>query len=268
MSVVLATTVHDPGGRMTEQTARTLPVLRDVFANIAAQATHAASEKTLGLLRDAGAIIRQDTEERFAGYMKLGQPRRDAVALALQSDQPFVMLCDFDRLIHWADCYPDELAAVVARLPEYDFTVLGRTERAFASHPRVQCDTESIINHVFVTTSGQSWDITAAARGLSRRAADAILAGCPDESIGTDASWPLFVQRAGGFEHGLQRHRRAGVRNRRPLRGRSGCGGRPGAVDRAHGRRPAQLGAATGNGAAVSRGNAALCSRTRTRRLT
>src|SRR5690349_10989759 len=145
MSVVLATTLHDPNGRMTEQAARTLPVLREVFAGIAAQATHAASDQTLGLLRDAGALLRQDTEERFAGYMKLGQPRRDAVALALQSGQPCIMLCDFDRVIHWAEFYPDELAAVVARLPEHDFTVLGRTERAFASHPRVQRDTESII---------------------------------------------------------------------------------------------------------------------------
>jgi hypothetical protein len=199
MSVVLATTVHDPGGRMVEQTARALPVLREIFAGIAAQATHAASERTLRLLHDAGAHVRQDTAERFAGYMKLGQPRRDAVALALQSDGPFIMLCDFDRVIHWAEFYPDELATVVARLPARDFTVLGRTGRAFASHPRVQRDTESIINHVFAMTSGKPWDITAAARGLSRRAAEAILSGCPDESIGTDASWPLFVQRVGGF---------------------------------------------------------------------
>lgn len=202
MSVVLATTVHDPGGRMTEQIARVLPVLREVFAGIAVQATHAASEKTLRLLRDAGARVRQDEPERFAGYMKLGRPRRESVELALQSDQPLIMFCDFDRVIHWAECYPDELAATVARLPEYDFTVLGRTGRAFASHPRVQRDTEAIINHVFGIVSGKPWDITAAARGLSRRAAMAIMAGCPDESIGTDASWPLFVQRAGGFSLG------------------------------------------------------------------
>ena len=199
MSIVLATTVHDPGGRMLEQTARALPVLRDVFAGIAAQATHAASDKTLGLLHDAGALIRQDPAERFAGYMKLGRPRRESVELALQSDQPFILFCDFDRVIHWAEYYLDELAAVVARLSESDFTVLGRTERAFASHPRVQRDTESIINHVFAMTSDKPWDITAAARGLSRHAAEAMLAGCPDESIGTDASWPLFMQRAGGF---------------------------------------------------------------------
>ncbi|HEU5013617.1 MAG TPA: hypothetical protein VFT66_13920 [Roseiflexaceae bacterium] len=202
MSVVLATTVHDPGGRMLEQTARALPILREIFASIAAQVTHASSDTTLALLHEAGALIRQDPAERFAGYMKLGRPRRESVELALQCEQLLIMFCDFDRVIHWADVYPDELAATAARLPEQDFTVMGRTPRAFASHPRVQRDTESIVNHVFAMTRGKPWDITAAARGLSRRAAKAILAGCPDESIGTDASWPLFVQQAGGFSMG------------------------------------------------------------------
>jgi hypothetical protein len=64
------------------------------------------------------------------------------------------------------------LAQVARRVTEYDFTVLGRTPRAFDSHPRIQRDTESIVNHVFGLVSGQTWDVTAAARGLSRRAAE------------------------------------------------------------------------------------------------
>src|SRR5262249_31269623 len=98
--------------------------------------------------------------------------------------------------------YPAELERIVVQLPEHDFTVLGRTERAFASHPRIQRDTEAIINTVYATVSGHHWDVTAAARGISRRAAEAILAGCPDESVGTDVSWPLFLQRADSFTLG------------------------------------------------------------------
>ena len=41
--------------------------------------------------------------------------------------------------------------------------------------------------------------MTAAARGISRRAAAAIVAGCHEDSFGVDAVWPLFVQQAGGF---------------------------------------------------------------------
>jgi hypothetical protein len=89
-------------------------------------------------------------------------------------------------------------------LGEHDFTVLGRTERAFASHPRVQRDTEAIINTVYASVSGYAWDVTAAARGISRRAAAAIVEGCHEQSIGTDMAWPLFLQRRGGFSLGYR----------------------------------------------------------------
>ncbi|MBO9343909.1 MAG: hypothetical protein J7454_18315, partial [Roseiflexus sp.] len=73
---------------------------------------------------------------------------------------------------------------------------------AFDSHPRAQCATEAIVNHVFAQVSGQEWDVTAAARGVSCRAAIAILDGCPDETIGTDVSWTLFLQRTGRYAIG------------------------------------------------------------------
>ena len=55
---------------------------------------------------------------------------------------------------------------------------------------------------MFATVSGHAWDVTAATRGLSRRAAEAILAGCPDKEVSTDVSWPLFLEREGGFSLG------------------------------------------------------------------
>ena len=42
----------------------------------------------------------------------------------------------------------------------------------------------------------------AGARGLSRRAAQAILAGCPDLELSVDVSWPMFLRQAGGFNLG------------------------------------------------------------------
>ena len=127
----------------------------------------------------------------------LGGARRDVLALALQADARVILFCDFDRVLHWAECYPDELARVASELPTYDCTVLGRTARAFASHPRIQRDTEAIANTVYASVSGNAWDVTAAARGISRRAAQAILAGCAEPSVGTDLAWPLFLQRRG-----------------------------------------------------------------------
>jgi hypothetical protein len=88
----------------------------------------------------------------------------------------------------WYAPYPQELAQVSQQLPHHDLTVLGRTERAFASHPRAQRDTEAIVNHVFSLVTGYAWDVTAAARGLSRPAIEALVAGCFDDEFSTDVS--------------------------------------------------------------------------------
>lgn len=133
---------------------------------------------------------------------QLGRARREAISLALQLEMPFVLYCDGDRILHWAERYPEELGQVVEQLGRHDLTVLGRTARAFHSHPRVQRDTEALVNDVFRMVSGYDWDVMAAARGLSRRAVQTILRGCPDEEISTDVSWPLHLQSTRGFSLG------------------------------------------------------------------
>lgn len=202
MSVALAATLHDADGRLYAQAERMLPHLRALLGAIAVQATHATQARTLALLARAGAVVQHEPPGDSGGYLRLGRPRRESLALALQTGAPHILFCDFDRALHWAERFPDELARVVGGLPARDLTVLGRTERAFATHPRAQRDTEAVINQVFASVSGRAWDVTAAARGMSRRAAAAVLEGCPEEGIGTDVAWPLHLQRAGGFDIG------------------------------------------------------------------
>jgi hypothetical protein len=200
--VVLAATHHDPEGRLYDQTARALPALARIVGGIAIQVSQASQQRSIDLLTNTGAHVRREPTAEFSSLPQLGRARRAAIELGAQLDLPVILFCDFDRALHWAERYPAELARIVAELSERDFTVLGRTERAFASHPLMQRDTEAVVNTVYASVSGYTWDVTAAARGISRRAADAILAGCPEESIGTDVAWPLFLQRAGGFTIG------------------------------------------------------------------
>jgi hypothetical protein len=201
MSVVLTMTYHDPEGRLLKQLERALPMLKQTFAGIAVRASFQANACVLDFMKSEGIQVGQETEAD-SGLAKLGKARRTAVEMGLAFDFPYLMHCDCDRALHWAECYPNELAQVASQLTMRDFTVLGRTSRAFESHPRTQCDTEAIINHVYNKVSGYRWDVTAAARGLSRWAAQAILDGCPDEAISTDVSWPLFLRRQGGFTFG------------------------------------------------------------------
>lgn len=193
---ILATTHHDPEGRLVDQMARMLPTLRRLFAQIAVHATDMTADEHMAALRDAGALIQRAPAE---GHALIGRARRGAVELGLRLDGAHMLFCDLDRALHWAEFHPAELEQTVAWLRGSDFAVLGRTPRAFASHPQTQRDTEAIVNHVFARASGVAWDITAAARGLSRRAAQAIVERCDEASVGTDAAWPLFLMREGGL---------------------------------------------------------------------
>lgn len=204
MTVVLAATYHDPEDRLYVQTARILPVLIRLFSRVVIDVSDQVSQRTVSLLVDAGVVVRRRDPGAVVGFAQVGKARRSVLRDALQLGLPFILYGDGDRVLHWAEYYPEELAEALSRLVTHDCTVFGRTERAFATHPRVQRDTESIINHVFATVSGYTWDVTGAARGLSRAAAAALVAGSLDDSIGTDASWPLLLQRAGGFSFGYQ----------------------------------------------------------------
>jgi hypothetical protein len=199
-TVALAATYHDPTGVLYPQLARLLPWLQRIFGGIAVNVSPEIHADTLALLQQSGVdLVQQARITPADGVPALGQVRRAVVAQALALNTPFIMYCDGDRILHWAERYPDELVTILQGLPAYDFTILGRTARAFASHPRVQTATELIINQLYTQLSGRDWDITAAGRGLSRAAAQAIVAGCDDDSIGVDASWPLFMQQHGGF---------------------------------------------------------------------
>ena len=203
MSVALAAVHHDPEGLNDEQAQRILPRLAAIYADIVIILSPQTPDSTRALLEAGGATVQAsaDAEGAWGG---IGRRRREAVNLAFGSatNATHAHLCDFDRILHWAEFHPLELLSMPDRLSAHDLTVLGRTQRAYDSHTRTQRDTEAIINHVFAIASGLNWDVSAAARGVSRRAAAALETGCADDSIGNDCSWPLFIQQTSDLSLG------------------------------------------------------------------
>ncbi|MCE5208747.1 MAG: hypothetical protein LLG42_10615 [Chloroflexi bacterium] len=190
---VLASTLHDPRASMLDQILRVLPSLQTIFPAITVRTSSTTHPDMIHVLRTAGITVDDRPAPAGDGH-KLGLARSQAVSLALQNTSPFILYCDFDRTLHWAEHYPAELAETGERIQEFDFTVLGRTGHAWQTHPRVQRDTEAIINHVFQLITNLDWDVCSGARGLSRRAAQALLSGCKDENLSTDVSWPLYLR--------------------------------------------------------------------------
>ncbi len=186
--VALVTTLHDPEGRMVEATRRRWAALSELYEAIAVVPTSTTSPLLLKLLN--GAIV-QPLE---ASNGSIGVGRRHALRLGLETGAKQLHYCDFDRILHWIGCYPEELLSVVGSIPQYDYLILGRTERAFATHPRVQRDTETITNHAFSLWFGQQVDVSAGSCGVSSRGARLLLASSTAPTNATDAEWPALVR--------------------------------------------------------------------------
>ncbi|MBN1966397.1 MAG: hypothetical protein JW910_17235, partial [Anaerolineae bacterium] len=124
--------------------------------------------------------------------------RHEALRAALAFEMGHVHSADFDRLLRWVETRPDEWRATVAAMLRADCLVVGRTPRAYATHPQALVQTEAISNAVFSHLLGQPLDLSAGSKGFSRAAAEVILRHSePGCALGMDAAWPVLLQRAG-----------------------------------------------------------------------
>lgn len=192
--VALASTLHDPQAADLPSLVAALPALATRYAGIVISATVETPEAAYAPLLAHGArVTRHPTDYREIGWRRLG-----AVQAAAEFAET-VHLCDFDRLLHWWHGWPDELDAVLARLPDADLTLLGRTERAWATHPANQRETEQLANRLVSHLYGAEIDVCSGSRGLSRRAIAYLAEHGRERSVGTDGEWPILLGRAGDF---------------------------------------------------------------------
>lgn len=173
---------------MVEATKLLIDRLLELYEAVVVAPTSHTSPDILDALRGATVELLEESNGR------IGVGRRHALRMGLRTTASHLQYCDFDRILHWISRYPEELASTLEELQKYDYTIIGRTGRAFASHPRVQRDTEVITNHAFSLWFGQPVDISAGSCGVSRRAAALLLKKSVAPSNATDAEWPALVQ--------------------------------------------------------------------------
>lgn len=189
--VALAATLHDPGCADLAATVGAVGDLARLYAGMVIFATEETPGRALEPLAAAGArVTTHPSEYREIGWRRLGAVR-EAATLA-----PAVHLCDFDRLLHWWRCWREELVATVARIPSCDLLLLGRTERAWATHPAHQLDTEQMANRLVSQLFGTEVDVCSGSRGLSRRAVEYLAARGRVHDVGPDGEWPILLRRA------------------------------------------------------------------------
>lgn len=123
--------------------------------------------------------------------------KHQSLQQALVANVDWVQYCDFDRLLHWLECFPSELSETLG-VTSADCLILGRTEQAWATHPRCMIETEALFSVPFSYLLHRPMDLGAGSRLFSRKAAEIIVEQCPAEwGWAVDVAWPLVLQAVG-----------------------------------------------------------------------
>ena len=190
MKTVLAATIHDPQPRLFKLLKEYAPQLGlDGEPRIVAYSppTH---PRVVRALEGLGCITTLGGESVQSVYSA-------ALERSLRESPEHVFYCDLDRLIHWVRTYPEEYRQTRRKALEYEFLMVGRTPRAFQTHPRTQTCTEGIANIVASRVLGfeDTRDIIGVGWGLSSSLVQLLLSTPQRNSFGFFCGWPVIAWR-------------------------------------------------------------------------
>ncbi len=138
--VILASTLHDPGGDLAGEIRRWLPRLRRAYADMVVATSPSTAEATNDLLEERGVFIGTlAANERGPLY-------RLSIREGLRRSGSRVHYLDFDRALHWARGPIHELEALVERSKRHPVLLVGRTPAAHESHQEALVVTETETN--------------------------------------------------------------------------------------------------------------------------
>jgi SAM-dependent methyltransferase len=194
MSICLATTWY-PRGEF-HRFISMLPVLEEKYSNIVISLIPSDDKEIIQRIKDGEFSIQSNLI--FIINEKPGNARYMAVRQALETSSDFIHYADMDRLLHWVETKPDEWMQMVGEIEKYDCIIFGRTQAAYLTHPQALIATERISNSIVSFLLKKEMDVSAGSKSFSRSAAQIIVEDClPDNSIGTDAEWPIYLTQAG-----------------------------------------------------------------------
>jgi hypothetical protein len=189
--VSLVSTLHDSNGWSIKPLRDQAAFLEELYDRRVVVATKGTSLAVVDALESSGWVLVPPRSN--VGVEFISDSRRRVLKAGLEGGADYMHLVDMDRVLHWAANYPDELRETVTQILASDFAIIGRTVRAFQTHPRNQVETEAIANRVFSLLYGKDVDITAASRGVSRDAAEIILRHSAGRFFDTDSEWPTIL---------------------------------------------------------------------------
>ena len=190
INVVLASTLHDPENRLSQFIRESHQALKHLFKSTIVVTTPNTHSNTLSLLGALDFEVYRGGETVLSTY-------RTALKLSITANPEHILYCDFDRILHWAKTYPNELKNTSNAYLDHDFLLIGRTPRAFKTHAETQTMTEDIANQIASKILGfkETRDIISACWRLTPRSAEKLLQLPNNNTYGFYCEWPITAWR-------------------------------------------------------------------------
>ncbi|MBI5649394.1 MAG: hypothetical protein HZC40_02940 [Chloroflexi bacterium] len=152
MTIALASAFH-PRGEIP-RLQKFLPQLRDAYTRICISVPPDTRADDVNALRDlnVAVVVTRDWSHGRHASLELALTNRvlsGTERSGVESkDVSHIHYTDLDRLLRWIETRPDEWRAIVERAQTCACLIIGRTARAYATHPRALVETEAISNLV------------------------------------------------------------------------------------------------------------------------
>jgi len=201
MSICLAATWF-PRGEWS-RFSRLLPELEQVYSRLVIVLIPGADRITTEQL--VSPLLETYPKETLHTVEDPRQGRYMALRNAVDTDADFIHYVDMDRLLRWVETRPVEWRTMVGEIEKHDCVIFGRSPAAYDTHPQSLVSTEKISNTVVSHFLNREMDVSAGSKSFSSAAAQYIVDhGKSDDSMGTDAEWPILLDKAGFRQEYIQ----------------------------------------------------------------
>lgn len=187
LATAFVTVTHDPDGKNIKLFKELQRSLEEIYAELFITISEESSPELIKEVQNSMFNCKL-IPKNGAAYA-----RREAIKFALTGNSRHLHYCDLDRILTWGKQHLTELKKVVAHIPNYDYLIIGRTDKAMNTHPIEWIETERITNRIFSIELGKEVDVTAGSCAFSQINAEFISKYSKEKM--TDAEWPMIVSR-------------------------------------------------------------------------
>jgi len=191
--VIVASTLHEPFNRLDDLIHQAIPFIKKNFDKIIVYCSPSTNEDTIAYLKGSNLIV------QFAKTNSIVKTYKECIKKAIEyitdSEEQYILYIDFDRFLHWVIKYPEELLSIFKTEGNLELLHLGRSTRAFETHPKTQILTENIVNLYGSQALGfkNNIDLISVCFIFSKRLAQLLVNMENKTETGFYGTWPILL---------------------------------------------------------------------------